>query len=240
MEMDGLYNSASSDQNYLLMLNLAEQLKLPFLQIQRQAELARMTGSSDLNSIENSADSALRLLDNYLLGLRLSKQNISLEQEPVSISAVLYDSGQLLYNLAKDYGVDLELSITGRYEPVIAHKVGLESAIVSLGSSLIEAVGAQEGDKCHLQLATHRCRYGIVAGVYANNSHLTTELLRQGRKLVGSARQPLVNLTYNAGTGIFVADSILKAMSLSLKASRHKNLYGLGAVMKASRQLQLV
>ena len=238
--MDSLDNSASTEQNYLLMLNLAEQLKLPFLQIQRQAELARLTGSSNLSSIENTADNALRLLDNYLLGLRLTKQNIELEQEPVSISAVLYDSGQLLYNLAKDYGIDLELSITGKYEPVIAHKHGLESAIVSLGSSLIEAVGAQEGDKCHLQLGTHRCRYGIVAGVYADNPNLTADLLRQGRELMGSARQPLVNLTYSAGTGVFVADSILKAMSLSLKASRHKNLYGLGAVMKGSRQLQLV
>jgi hypothetical protein len=238
--MDSLNNSASTDSNYLLMLNLAEQLKLPFLQIQRQAELARLTGSSDLGSIENSADSAIRLIDNYLLGLKLNKQRVSLEQEPVSISAVLYDSGQHLYSLAKDYNVDLQLSITGRYEPVIAHKQGLESAIVSLGSSLIEAVGAQEGDKCQLQLATHRCRYGIVAGVYASSPGLTTDLLRQGRKLVGTARQPLVNLTYTAGTGIFVADSIFKAMSLSLKASRHKNLYGLGAVMKGSKQLQLV
>jgi hypothetical protein len=136
--------------------------------------------------------------------------------------------------------VKLELNITGKYEPVMAHKRGLESALVSLGSSLIEALGAQDKPKASLQLATHRCRYGIVAGVYASNQDLTTDLLRQGRKLMGSARQPLVNLTYSSGAGIFVADSILKAMSLNLKASRHRHLYGLGAVMKGSKQLQLV
>jgi hypothetical protein len=238
--MDDLGNYDSASSSYLLMVNLAEQLKLPFIQIQRQAELVRMTGKKDISSIETSADYALKLIDNYLLGLKLNEQKISLEQEPVSVAAVLYDSGQLLDNLAKEYGVKLELNITGRYESVMAHKQGLESALVSLGSSLIEAVGAQDIPKCSLHLATHRCRYGIVAGVYADSPNLTTDLLRQGRKLMGNARQPLVNLTYSSGAGIFVADSILKAMSLTLKSSRHRHLYGLGAVMKGNRQLQLV
>ncbi|MHB1865089.1 MAG: hypothetical protein ACYCPS_02910 [Candidatus Saccharimonadales bacterium] len=238
--MDDLVEPASTVSSYLLMVNLAEQLKLPFLQIQKQAELVKLTDSKDLSTIESSASYALQLIDNYLLGLKLNQQKVALEQEPVSIAAVLYDSGQLLDNLAKEYGITLELNITGRYEPVMAHRQGLESAIVSLGSSLIEAAGAQDSKKYRLQLATHRCRYGIVAGIYADNPNLTTELLRQGRKLMGSARQPLVNLTYSAGAGIFVADSILTAMSLSLKASRHHRLYGLGAVMKGSSQLQLV
>ncbi len=238
MDSHSAYDSTSA--SYLLMVSLAEQLKLPFIQIQRQAELARLTGKKDLSSIETTADYALKLIDNYLLGLNLNKQKVELEQEPVSIASVLYDSGQNLNNLANEYGVKLELNITGKYEPVIVHKQGLESALVSLGCSLIEAVGSQDDVKPSLQLATHRCRYGIVAGVYANNPNLTTDLLRQGRKLIGNARQPLVNLTYSAGAGVFIADSILKAMSLSLKASRHHSLYGLGAVMRGSRQLQLV
>ena len=238
MDSHSAYDSTSA--SYLLMVSLAEQLKLPFIQIQRQAELVRLTGKKDLSSIETTADYALKLIDNYLLGLNLNKQKVELEQEPVSIASVLYDSGQHLNNLANEYGVKLELNITGKYEPVIVHKQGLESALVSLGCSLIEAAGAQDDVKPSLQLATHRCRYGIVAGVYANNPNLTTDLLRQGRKLIGNARQPLVNLTYSAGAGVFIADSILKAMSLSLKASRHHSLYGLGAVMRGSRQLQLV
>ena len=238
MDSHSAYDSTSA--SYLLMVSLAEQLKLPFIQIQRQAELARLTGKKDLSSIETTADYALKLIDNYLLGLNLNKQKVELEQEPVSIASVLYDSGQNLNNLANEYGVKLELNITGKYEPVIVHKQGLESALVSLGCSLIEAVGSQDDVKPSLQLAIHRCRYGIVAGVYANNPNLTTDLLRQGRKLIGNARQPLVNLTYSAGAGVFIADSILKAMSLSLKASRHHSLYGLGAVMRGSRQLQLV
>jgi hypothetical protein len=222
------------------MVNVAEQLKLPFLQIQKQAELVKITGETDLSSIEKSAGYALTLLDNYLLGLRLNHDKLKLTQEPVSISAVLYESGELLENLAKQYGVDLELNISGKYGPVMAHRNGLRSAIVSLGTSLIESIGSQQNTKLKLHLATHRCRYGIVAGVYANNMDINTELLRQGRRIYGQARQPLANLTHTPGAGIFVADSIFKAMSLNLQASRHQRLYGLGAVMKPSQQLQLI
>ena len=131
------------------MINLAEQLKLPFMQIQRQAELIRLTGKQDISSIETSADYALKLIDNYLLGLKLNNEKLALEQEPVSVAAVLYDSGQLLDRLAKKYGVKLELNISGKYEPVMAHKQGLESALVSLGTSLIEAAGVQNTPNVH-------------------------------------------------------------------------------------------
>ena len=226
--------------SYRLLVNVAEQLKLPFLQIQKQAELTKITGKTDIDSIQTSANYALELLDNYLLALRLSHEHLKLETESISVSAVLYETGHLLEGLAKQYGVELELNIAGRFGPVMAHRQGLQSALVSLGSSIIESLGAQGKSKLKLQLATHRCRYGIVAGVYADNIELSTDLLRQGRKLYGQARQPLANLTYSAGAGVFVADSIFKAMDLNLQTSRHHRLYGLGAVMQPSQQLRLV
>jgi hypothetical protein len=227
--------------SYKLLVNVAEQLKLPFLQILNEAELAKASDKPDLISIETSASNALKLLDNYLLGLRLNQEKLKLEQEPISVAAVLYDSAQMLENMAKQYSVELELNIAGRFGPVLAHKQGLQSAIVSLGTSLIEALGANGADtKVKLQLASHRCRYGIVAGVYADNIEISTDILRQGRKLYSRARQPMPKLVYSSGAGIFVADSIFRAMSLNLRASRHHRLYGLGAVLEPSRQLQLV
>lgn len=223
-----------------LLLSVAEQLKLPLLQIARQAEAGRLTGSPDLPTIEATADMALRLIDNYALGVRLSLEGYELETEPVSISSVLYDTGQQLERLAKGYGVELELNIAGRFGPVMAHRQGLQSALVSLGAALIEALPALETPQLKLQLATHRCRYGIVAGLYADSEQLTAEALRQGRKLHGRARQPLAGLTHTAGAGVFVADAILRAMHLQLRTSRHHRLYGLGAVLHPNNQLQLV
>jgi hypothetical protein len=228
-----------------LLMSVAEQIKLPLLQIARQTELARLHGAvkpEALHQMQNTADKALSLLDNYVLAVRLSLESEAhmLQVEPISVSSVLYDVGTELSQYAKGYGVNLDLHIAGRYGTVMANRAGLHAALVSLGLSLIEALPAQESPQLKLQLATHRCRYGVVAGLYSDTQSLTGDALRQGRRLHGQSRQPLLSLSHTASAGVFVADALLKAMSLELKVSRHHNLYGLGAVLQPNHQLQLV
>lgn len=223
-----------------LLLSVAEELKLPLLQIARQAEQGQIGGQADLKTIQATADTALQLLDNYVLGVRLATQPERLNVESVSVSSILYDAGQQLDTMAKNYGVDLELGIAGRFGPVLAHKQGLQAALVSLGAALIEALPAQENPQLKLYLATHRSRYGIVAGLYADTRQLSREALQRGRRLQRYSRQPLINLTYTSGAGVFVADTILKAMNLHLTTSRHHRLYGLGTVLQPNHQLHLV
>jgi hypothetical protein len=223
-----------------LLLSVAEELKLPLMQIARTSEHGQLTGETDLQTIQTSAETALRLLDNYALGVRLSQEKYLLERESISVSSVLYDVNHQLDSLAKSYGVSLELNIAGRYGPVMANRQGLQAALVSLGAALIEALPASDTGQLRLQLATHRSRYGIVAGVYADNEQLTSHSLARGRRLLSQSRQPLMNISHSSGAGIFVADTILQAMQLSLRASRHRRLYGLGAVLQPSQQVQLV
>lgn len=223
-----------------LLLSMVEQLKLPLLQIARKAEHGRMSGDCDIEHIQTTADNALQLLDSYSLGVRLSLYPQTLDFEPVSIPSVLYDTGQQLDKLAKIYGVGLELNVAGRFGPVMVHRQALQAVLVSLGAALIEALPALESPQLKLQLATHHCRYGIVAGLYSDTEKLSSETLRRGRKLQGRARQPLADISYNSGAGIFVADAILRAMHLELKVSRHHCLYGLGTVLQPSNQLQMV
>ena len=223
-----------------LLLSVAEELKLPLLQITRQAEQAQLGGEADLAGMQATANTALRLLDNYALSVRLNLEPQELDMEPVSVSSVLYDTGQQLDAFAKNYGVELELNIAGRYGTVMAHRQGLQSALVSLGAALIEALPALESPQLKLQLATHRSRYGIVAGLYNDTRQLSDVALQRGRRLQGQSRQPLINLSHTSGAGIFVADTILHAMNLKLGASRHHRLYGLGTVLKPNYQTQLV
>jgi hypothetical protein len=223
-----------------LLLGVAEELKIPLLQIARQAEQGRLSGSTDLQTIQATADSALRLLDNYVLGVRLALEPEPLQTESVSVSSILYDTGQQLDTMAKSYGVELELNIAGRFGPVLAHRQGLQAALVSLGAALIEALPAQDSPQLKLQLATHRSRYGIVAGLYADTKQLSREALQKGRQLQKTSRQPLMNLTHTSGAGVFVADTILRAMNLHLTSSRHHRLYGLGTVLQPNHQMQLV
>lgn len=221
-----------------LLLTVAEELRLPLLQISRQAEFGQMTGQADLSKIRTSADAALRLLDNYCFGVRLSLDRHNLELEPVSVASVLYDTSQVLGGLAKAYGVALELDIAGRFGPVMTHRRGLQTALTSLGAALIEALPALEGTQLKLHLATHRSRYGIVAGVYIKNDSLSQQALRKGRWLQAQSRQALPEVTPNTGAGVFVADTVLRAMQLHLGASRHHRLYGLGTVLQPSQQVQ--
>jgi len=230
-------------QTEKLFLSLAEQMKLPLLQILKQAELGVLIGNSTehLKQVHVNADVALKLIDGYLLSMRLaSEEAYAIEQEAVSLSSVLYDTAQQLHPIAELYGVKLELTLNGKYGPVTAHRQGLQSALVSLGYALIEALPASNAPQLKLELAAHRCRYGIVAGLYADVDRLTAEALRQGRRLFGDTRQPLPALSHSGGAGVFVADAILNAIGARLKVSHHNKRSGLGAVLQANPQLQLV
>lgn len=224
-----------------LLLGLAEQLKLPLLQIARRAELGSYGQEVDIAAIQATADAALRLVDSYVLGVRLAEDSqTSLALEPVAVSSVLYDTAQQLSSVAKFYGVHLELSIGGRYAPVLTNRQGLQAALTSLGMALIEALPALDSKQLTLQLGAHRSRYGIVAGIYSDSETLTVENLRRGNKLVGKSRQPLVGVSHSSGAGIFVAEAILQAMNLRLQTTRHHRMHGLGAVLQSNNQLQLI
>jgi hypothetical protein len=122
----------------------------------------------------------------------------------------------------------------------MAHRHGLQSALVSLGYSLIEALPSTDRPQLRLQLSAHRCRYGVVAGLYCESEEITVDALRQGRELYGRARQPLTTISASSGAGVFVADALLHAMQSQLTVSRHHKLRGLGAVLQPSPQMQLI
>lgn len=226
-----------------LFLSLAEQMKLPLMQILKQAELGKLLDNSNehLAQVGVNAEVALKLIDGYLLSMRLAaEESYNVEQESVSLSSVLYDAAHQLHPIARLYGVDLEISLGGKFGPVKAHREGLQSALVSLGYALIEALPASDAPQMRLELAAHRCRYGIVAGLYADVDRLTTEALRQGKQLLGETRQPLPALSHCGGAGVFVADAILNAIGAKLKVSHHNRRSGLGTVLQSNPQLALV
>jgi hypothetical protein len=222
-----------------LFLTLAQQMKMPLMNIARRAELG--PDNVSLETIRITADAALRLLDNYLLGIELTGSNgMAFETEPVSVASVLYDAGNQIRPLATAYGVTLDLRVDGKYNPVMAHRRALQAALVSLGYALIETLPALDIPQSRLHLTAHRCRYGIVAGMYCDTEQITPQALRTGRGLYGYAHQPLADFSYTSGAGVFVADAILHAMKAKLSVSRHQHMHGLGVVLPMNPQLRLV
>lgn len=228
-----------------LLVSIAEQLKLPLLHIARQAELDAQRGfasSEDLLRMQLSAEAALRLVDSYLLGLQLSQQQTQLQLEPVSLSSTLVDIAHQLDGFAKLYDIDLELHIAGKYAPVMAHAAGVRAAFLSLGYTFIEALPSLQTDRrrLSLRLAAHRTPHGLVAGLYSDATGVSGDDLRKAQNIYGTARQPFATLSSTGGAGIFVADTIFKAMESKLRVGHHQKLTGFAATLQPSRQLQFI
>lgn len=237
--MDTSERSGSVDTTALLRA-IAEQLKVPLTTIACQAELAGLDGGppADLAVLQLQSQLALTLVDSYLLGLALREEQAELALEPVSVSSLLTEVAHELSPFARRHEVQVEVSVAGRYEPVMAHRAGLKAALLSLGLSLVGAQ-AEQGAR-RLSLATHRTPGGITAGLYGERPLLSTAEWRQALELCGRARQPLTGLTANGAAGVFVADTILQAMAARLRVGRHRNQYGLATTLQPSQQLRLV
>jgi hypothetical protein len=231
----------ASEDGVRLLVSVAEQLKMPLLHIARQVELVGGGGDLDgaLELIRTRADSAIRLVDSYLLGIELAGGQMEFELEPVSVSSVLNDTAHQLDLTARQYGVSVELHLAGKYGPVMAHARGLQAALLSLGLACIES-HPSAGVERPLRLEAYKTSQGIVAGLYGITDELRAEGLRTGRQLLGRSRQPLTGFSASSGAGVFVADLLLQSMASQLRVARHNLQYGLAATLQPSRQLQLV
>lgn len=227
-----------------LLLSVAEHLKVPLTTIARQAELGQLTGQVELTdaaAIRTQAVAALTLVDSYLLGLELMSRQGGLELEPVSVASTLMDAAHDLDQFARQYRVELDVVIGGKFGPVMGHPGGLRAALLSLGFALVEAQASQDlrGPR-RVVLATHRTPLGIVTGVYGQYEALSAERWRAALGLVGKARQPLTNLMPGSGAGLFVADTIMRSMDTRLRVGRYQRQSGLAATLQLSKQLRFV
>ena len=229
-----------SQETTQLLRSVAEQLKMPLSTIARQAELGQLTGDlslTDLSAIRTHASAALTLVDCYLLGLQLIREQAALPLEPVSVSSLLVETAHELEAFAKQYDTTLELHIAGKYEPVMAHHAGLKSALLSLGYALLESYPVQQRGR--MSLAVHRTPNGIVTGLYGDFEQLSSKAWRTALQLQGKAPRPFESLSSN-GAGLFVAEAILQAMDTKLRIGKHRKQQGLATTLQPSQQLSFV
>jgi hypothetical protein len=230
---------AGSDHSVRLMRALAEELRLPLLQIARKSELTRLgVDPSSLKEIETTADTALKLIDGYLLSTQLLLGQQKLDLEPVSLGAAMYDTAQYLRNMAKLYGCDIDIDVSAKSGLAMAHPKGLQAALTSLAYAFISANVASK--KHQVILCAHKTTYGIMAGVLTTDTTLPKNSLQNARQLFGTVRRPMPALTHNNGAGIYVADHLFAAMNAKLKVTSQKTAAGLTALLLPSQQLALL
>jgi hypothetical protein len=229
---------------HTLLLSVAEQLKAPLTAIARQAELGQLTGQvelADAYAIRTQATAALTLVDSYLLGLELTSRQTRLQLEPVSLSSMMADTAHDLEQFARQYRVEVEVMVQGKYGPVMGNYRGMRAALLSLGFALIEAQAAQDmrGPR-RVVLATHRTPHGLVTGIYGDYRSLNADSWRAALSLAGKASQPATALAAGSGAGLFVADTILRSMDTHLRVGQYQRQRGLAATFQPSQQLRLV
>lgn len=234
---------AKVQSSELLFTSLAEQVKLPFVTVKHAAELLRAHPGPEelerlLHTIALTSNSALSLIDGYLLSVKLQAES-QLQLEPVSLSSVLYDALHNLDAYAKAHDCTLGLRLMGKFGPVMARRDVLQAAIESLGFNFIEATSRPDAATT-IVLAARKTAQGMSTGVYSNVPKLNHNLLKQAKILKGLARQPLGDFSAGSGAGVFVADALLSQLDGPLKVATFQGLQGLAATFTPSRQLSFV
>lgn len=221
-----------------LLRSLADELKLPLLQIARTAELAAADRpAKELRTIEVAAENALRLIDGYLLVTALETQ-AQLDLAPVSVTATMYDVAQDLYQLSKLYDTDITIKVKGGVGQVMAHRAGLQAALTSLAYTFL--TGGIKGRQQTITLLAQHTKTGITAGVLSSNATLSADDLQSARQLYGKAGQPAGGITQNSGLGLYVADNLFSAMDSPLRVIKSGRKTGIAGTLLPSQQLALL
>lgn len=222
-----------------ILRSVAEDMKVPLLQILTHVQLGKMSDKYDASYIETTAEAAMRLLDSYVVSTQIYSGQHELALQPTSVAASMYDASQYLSRYAKLHSCEVELEVARSTGLVMANPAVLQAAFTSLGYGLINAL-SQYTRKQTIIFAAKKTSTGIQAGVYAPELQISQETLQRARALQGRARHSLGDIAQGSSAGIYIADILLEAMSAPLRVGRVKSRPGLMTTLLPSQQLALL
>jgi len=226
--------------NDQLLKTVIEQLKLPLINIARQAELASEVPGNNYQNIRSAADIAIRLIDSYLLSI--SDNEVILDFEPVSLYSVMNSAAENLYPLAQVYNCEVKLNCDGCFAPVLSERRRLEAAFTMLGFSFIEAQTAnrEPNQAGQVLLTAYKSPEGVNAGIFSPQIDITNDSLSNAMQRTSNARQTMPDVSQTPGAGFMIADALIKSLSSKLKVVKHNKLTGLSITLLPSQQLELI
>jgi len=216
-----------------------DDIRASFVTISHASQLIG-TDLGDLLTRESAQ--ALQLIESFELAAHNNFGQLMLPLEPVALSAIVQDSLHALWPMAKKSGVELRLSLAGKYTPVMAHQTALLQAMNSIGRALIEYATLSDTRE-PLVFGVHKTPGGIAAGVFTTqeiSEGLSAMSLRSGKALIGKAKAPIASFSSSASSGLLLADSLLVSMHTHVRIGRHGKGWGLATTLKPSRQLAFI
>jgi signal transduction histidine kinase len=213
--------------------SLACELKSPLINIARQAELAEL---SEFVEIQQTAEQALNLIDNYLLSAQSEYGQLKFDLEPVSIGSVLYEASSQLRPFAKRQNVDLVLD-DRMQEPVMTHRGAMTAVLVAFGQVLMTG---ENGRYRELVLRSYKTREGSLGVGVFTDVDLSKNDLRQALDFQGKAQMPLAKVSNKAHVSLLIAENLCRAVGGNMSVKKMGKLRGFTTRLPRSEQLSFV
>lgn len=213
-------------------------LQTRFLQVRALAESAA-TDKRSVREIQLLSKHALATLDYALFAIDM--QQTELPFSTISASAAVQDVAQDLWQLSKTYGVDLEIDVTKRLDPIYANEAAVKGALFGLASTIIASKSPSEKTMRLVIAAQQTAPKTQRLGVYSPTDMIGTQALKQVRSLAAStARSAIPTDVHDSGLGLVLSDQLAKALGSELQRFTHRKQKGIGFYVPMSAQLSFI
>ncbi|HEX5797032.1 MAG TPA: hypothetical protein VFX86_01430 [Candidatus Saccharimonadales bacterium] len=222
-----------------LLRALARELKNPLILIARRSELEKnaSNGPQAYETLQQTAENALQLIDSYMLMAQSEYGQRSLPLETVGIGSVVYEVVRDLTPHTKVREIDFATEV--KAGDVMANREGLKAIIWCL----CELMVAQNGDggqiKKKVRIKTMKQDRKVSISVLSSDMDITNSDIDAARRIQGMSHLAGGKLS-DSGIRLAIADVLTSSLGSRLKVRKINGLKGLCFELAGSRQLQLV
>lgn len=217
------------DNSYVSLgaFSLMRELQYMLYKIARTAELDESVFLAD---IQKEADTALRLIDSYMITSQLEVGQTSLELSPIGLGSLLHETA---YEVRATSGAEVEVHARALH-PVMAHNLLLKNFLFSVGYFISKSTNSQ------LNFCSFKGGEGKVGvGVIARGFDISTKDLHDALAN-GTSYMPMARHTNQSAVMLIVAEMIAKALGSSLSVRKSGKSKGFSIWLPKSEQLTLV
>lgn len=223
-----------------LLNSLVRELKGPLILIARRAELEKSGEnlSATLQSIQDTADKTLQLIDSYLLMARSEYGQHSLRLEPMGIGSIVYEVARDLQPYAMDKKIDLTVDV--KDGDVMGNREGLKAVILCLSElAMVQNSGERNSRRKKMLIQARKEKQTVSVSVLSNLMDISNKDIDLARQMQGGAHLAGGRML-DSGIRLAIADILTNALGSNLQVRQFKGLRGLNFELARSTQLQLV
>lgn len=220
-------NGGQNSYDYAGTFSLMRELQYMLYKIARTSELA---DPKLLVDIQKEAETALRLIDSYMITSQLEVGQTQLELSPIGLGSILHETA---YEVRASVGANVQVQVKAP-QPVMSNNVLLKNFLFSVGYFIAKSTDSQ------LKFCTFKGKNNTVGvGVLAKNFDISTRDLRKAL-LNGSSHMPMAKHTNQSAIMLIVADVIARALGSTLSVKKSGNSKGFSIWLPKSEQMSLV